>query len=87
MLIAPCPEHLGFTLGANAGLGNLHDIRYTKRPQLADLPCTRVLVREPAADELMVFAARRVGENRNSRRNPALHEISRFESTGAAGVE
>src|SRR5262249_46847701 len=45
----------------------------------ANLPCTRIFVREPPADELVVFSTRRVGKDRNSRRDAALHEVRRFE--------
>src|SRR6516165_5168349 len=79
MLVAPWRKHLGFTFGSNVGSGDLHDIRHAKPPQLANLPCTRILVREPPADELVVFSTRRVGKNRNSRRDAALHEIRCFE--------
>ena len=87
MLVAPSRKHLGFTFGSNVGSGDLHDIRHAKPSQLANLPCTRILVREPPADELVVFSTRRVGKNRNSRRDAALHEIRRFKRPRAAGIK
>ena len=87
MLVAPWRKHLGFTFGSNVGSGDLHDIRHAKPPQLANLPCTRILVREPPADELVVFSTRRVGKNRNSRRDAALHEIRRFKRPRTAGMK
>src|SRR6516164_2780567 len=85
MLVAPWRKHLGFTFGSNVGSGDLHDIRDAKPPQLANLSCSRIFVREPPADELVVLSTRRVGKNRNSRRDAALHEIRRFERPRAAG--
>ena len=79
MLVAPWRKHLGLTFASSVGSGDLHDIRHAKPSQLANLPCTRILVREPPADELVVFSTRRVGKNRNSRRDAALHEIRCFE--------
>jgi hypothetical protein len=87
MLVAPSWKHLDFTLGPCVGFGNLNDIRDTKRPQLANLPCGPILVRKPPADELMVFSTRRIGKNRNSRRDAALHEVRRFECTRAIGIK
>jgi hypothetical protein len=87
MLVAPWRKYLSFTFGSNVGSGDLHDIRHAKPPQLANLPCARILVREPPADELVVFSTRRVGKNRNSRRDAALHEIRRFERPRAAGIK
>ena len=86
MLVAPSRKHLGFTFGSNVGSGDLHNIRHAKLPQLANLPCTRILVRKSAADELMVFSARGVGKNRNSCRDAALHEIRRFERLRTAAT-
>ena len=65
MLVAPWRKHLTFTFGS-IDPGDLHDIRHAKRPQLANLPCTLILVRKPPADELMVFSTRSVHKNRNS---------------------
>jgi len=71
MLVTPWRKHLTFTFGSDVGPGDLHDIRHTKPPKLAHLPCARILVREPPADELVVCSTRRVGKNRNSRRDAA----------------
>ena len=87
MLVAPRPKHLGFTLGSKAGTWDLHDVRHAERPQLADLPHTRVLVGEPPADEFVVFSTWRIGENRNPRSNAVLHEVRRFERPGAPGMK
>ena len=88
MLVAPCRKHLGYTFGCfSIGSRDLHDIRHAKPPQLANLPCARILVREPPADELVVLSTRRVAKNRNSRRDAALHEVCRFERPRAAGIE
>ncbi len=86
MLITPGRKHLAFTLGADVGSGDFHDIRHAKPLQLANLPCARILIREPPADELMVFSTRRVGKNRNPRRDAALHEVRGFERPGTAGI-
>jgi hypothetical protein len=87
MLVTPSWKHLAFTFGPCVGFGNLHDIRDAKRSQLASLLCGFILVRKPPADELMVFSTRRVGKNRNSRRDAALHEVRRFECTRAIGIK
>jgi len=87
MLVAPWRKHLGFTFGSNVGSGDLHDIRHAKPSQLANLPCSRIFVREPPADELVVFSTRRVGKDRNSRRDAALHEIRCFERPRTAGTK
>ena len=85
MLVAPWRKHLAFTLGSNVGSGDLHDIRYAKPPQLANLPGASIFVREPSADEFVVLSTRWVGKNRNTRRDAALHEIRRFECPSATG--
>jgi hypothetical protein len=79
MLVAPRWKHLAFTFGSSLGSGDLQNIRNAQQPQLANLPCARILVREPSADELVVFSTRRVGKNRNARCNAAVHEVRRFE--------
>jgi hypothetical protein len=87
MLVTPWREHLSFTLGSSLGSGDLHDISHAKPLQLAHLLCTRILVRKPPADELIVFSTRRVGKNRNARRDPASHKVCRFECPSAAGMK
>ncbi len=84
MLVAPSRKNLAFTFGPNVDSGDLHDIRHAKPPQLANLPCARILVREPPADELVVLSTRRVAKNRNSRRDAALHEVRRLERPAPA---
>ena len=86
MLVAPCRKHLTRTFGSNVGSGDLHDIRHAKVTQLANRPCAPILVREPPADELVVFSTRRVHKNRNSLCDAALHEVRRFERPGATGM-
>ena len=86
MLVAPLRKHATFTFGSDVGFRDLHDIRHAKPLQLANLPCTRILVRKPPTDELVVFSTRRVGKNRNSLRDAALHEVRRFEGPRAAGI-
>ena len=85
MLGAPWRKHLAFAFGSSFGSGDLHDIRHPKPPQLANLSCASILVREPPADELVVVSTRRIGKNRNARRDAALHEVRRFERARAAG--
>ena len=63
----------------------MHDIRHAKPPKLANLPCACILVREPSADELVVFATWRIRKNRNACRDAALHEVCRLERPCAAG--
>ena len=87
MLVAPWRKHLTFTFGSNFGSGDLNDIRHAEPPQLVNLPCARILIREPPPDELVVFSTRRVGKNRNSRRDAALHEVCRFERPRAVGIK
>jgi len=86
-LVAPRRKHLSFTFGSNFGSGDLHDICHAKPAQLAYLPRARILVGEPPADELVVFSTRRVGKNRNARRDAALHEVRRFERPRPAGIK
>ena len=86
MLVAPWRKHLIFSFGSSFGYGDLHDIRDAKPPQLANLPCGPILIREPPADELVIISTRRVGKNRYSRRDAALHEVCRFERPRAAGI-
>src|SRR5262249_57490802 len=81
----PWRKLLAFACGSSIGSGDLHDIRHAKPPQLANLSCASILVREPPASELVVFPTRRVGKNRNARRDAALHEVRRFERARAAG--
>src|ERR1700757_1243772 len=84
MLVAPWRKPLAFSFGSDVGSGDLHHIRHAKPSQLTNLPRSRIFVREPPADELVVFSTRRVGKDRNSRRDAALHEIRRFERPRAA---
>ena len=46
MLVAPSRKHPAFIFGS-IDSGDLHDIRHAKRSQLANLPCTRILIGEP----------------------------------------
>ena len=56
MLVAPWRKRLTFTFGRpSLDCRDSHDICHAKRPQLANLPCPLILVREPPADELMVL--------------------------------
>jgi hypothetical protein len=87
MLVAPWRKRLAFSFSSDVGSGDLHHIRHAKPPQLTNLPCSRIFVREPPADELVVFSTRRVGKDRNSRRDAALHEIRRFECPRTAGIK
>ena len=87
MLVAPWLEQLTYTFGSRVGPGNLHDIHHAKPLQLAHLGCASILVREPSADELVVFPSRRIDKNRDSRRDAALHEVCRFERPGPAGIK
>ena len=86
MLVAPWRKHLTFSFGSNVGSGDLHDIGDAKPPQLTNLPCGPILIREPSANELVIFSTRRVGKNRHSRRDAALHEVCCFERPRAAGI-
>jgi len=65
MLVAPRWKHLSFTF-IFIDSGDLHDIRYAKRPQLAKLPCPPIVLREPPADELVAYFTRRAHKDRNS---------------------
>ena len=87
MLLAPWRKHLAFTSGSSVGPEDVNDVSHAKPLQLASLPCARILVRKPPPDELVVFPARWVGKNRNTRRNAALHQVCRFERPGAAGIK
>jgi len=78
VLVAPWRKNLAFTFRSRVGSGNLHDIRYAKRPQLANLPRACILVGESARMNSSPLHWR-VGKNRNSRRDAALHEVRRFE--------
>src|SRR3984893_17881013 len=86
MIVAPWRKHPTFIFGS-IDSRDLLDIRYAKRPQLANLPCRRILIREPTADALMVFSIRRVRKDRNSLRDAALHYVRRFERPCATGIE
>src|SRR5262245_42400728 len=44
-------QALGLHLSSTVGHRDLHEIRHAKPPKLAKLPCARILVREPSADE------------------------------------
>src|ERR1700730_654463 len=87
MLVAPWRKRLAFSFGSDVGSGDLHHIRHAKPSPLTNLPCSRIFVREPPADELVVFSTRRVGKDRNSRRDAALHEIRRFTRPRTAGMK
>ena len=87
MLVAPLRKRVTFSFGSNVGSRDLHHIRHAKPSQLTNLPCSRIFVREPPADELVVFSTRGVGKDRNSRRDAALHEIRRFERPRTAGIK
>ena len=75
MLVAPRWKHLTFSSSSNVCSGDLHNIRDAKPPQLVNLLCGPILIRESPADELVIFSTRRVGKNRYSRRDAALHEM------------
>src|ERR1700733_1398931 len=86
LIVAPLREHLTLISGS-IDFGDVLDIRYAERRQVANLPCPSVLVGKPSADELVVFSARRIIKNRDSLRDAALHEIRRFERPRAAGIK
>lgn len=65
ILVRPRRKHLTFIFGS-VDSGDLHDVLHAKLSQLTNLPRTRILLREPATDELMVHAARRIHKDRNS---------------------
>jgi hypothetical protein len=81
LVLLPAAKHTAntFTFGSNVSSRDLHDIHHAKPPQLANLPCGPILVREPLAKKLVIFSTRRVGKNRNARGDAALHEVCRFE--------
>ena len=87
MLVAPWRKRLAFSFGSDVGSGDLHHIRHAKPSQLTNLPRSRIFVGESPADELVVFSARRVGKDRDSRCDAALHEIRRFERPRTAGIK
>jgi hypothetical protein len=87
MLVAPWRKRLAFSFGSDVCSGDLHHICDAKPSQLTNLPCSRIFVRESPADELVVFSTRRVGKDRNSRRDAALHEIRGFERPRTAGIK
>ena len=87
MLVAPWRKCLTFSFGSNIGSGgDLHDICDTKPPQLASLRCGPILIREPPANEFVIFSTRKIGKNRYSRCDAALHEVCRFQRPRAAGI-
>ena len=86
MLVAPGRKHLTFALGSSVGPGYAHDVGHAEPLQLANLPSPCILVGESSPDEFVIFSTRGIGENRNSRRDAALHEVRCFERPGTAGV-
>ena len=86
MLVAPVGKHSTYVLGSGCISRDLLDGVDTKRPELTNGSCSRVFVRDPAADELEVHGIRRVGENRDSHGHTAVSKISGFEHPGASGV-
>jgi hypothetical protein len=86
MLIAPRGKHLAFAYGSWLESRNLQDIGHAQRSQLANLPPTLIFIREPSADELPIFSAWRISEDRDLLRDTPLHKISSFECSGAARV-
>jgi hypothetical protein len=86
VLVAPRCKNLAFTFCSRFVSRNLHDVRYAKPSQLPNLPCRRIFVREPSADELKIFSTRRISENRHSRRDAAMHEVGRLQRSSAARI-
>jgi hypothetical protein len=82
LLVAPWRQRLNFLFGS-IDRGDSHDVRHAERIQVANLPRRITVVREPPAGELIVLFARRIHENGGSLRDAALHEVRRFERTGA----
>jgi hypothetical protein len=76
MLVAPWRKHFTFTFGSSVCSVDLHDICHAKPTQLPNLPCACIL-----------FSTRRVGKNRNSRRDTALHEVRRVQCACAVGIK
>src|SRR5262249_8283281 len=87
MLGTPLRKKLGFIFGSNGESRKLHKIAHTKPSQLANLPCGRILIGEPSADELVVLSTWRVAENRDSRRDSAFQEIGRFKCPLTGRIE
>jgi hypothetical protein len=86
LLIGPWRKRLTF-ISSSVDFGDVHDIRYAERLQLAKLPCPCILVWKPSASKLLLFSVRRLIKNRNALRDAALHEICRSERPGGARVE
>ena len=87
MPFAPWWKHGTFSVGSSITSWDLDNVLHAKPIQLTNLSRASILVREPAANEFVVFSARRVGKYRNSRRDAALHEVCRFERARTAGIE
>ncbi len=86
VLVAPWGKNLAFTFGSGFVSWNLHDIRYAKPSQLPNLPCREIFVGQPPTDELKIFSTRRVGKNRDARRDAAMHEVRCLQGSRAAGI-
>src|SRR5262249_32898617 len=86
VLLTPWRKNPALTSASCFLPGNLRDIRYTKPSQLANLPCGSILVGEPPAYELEIFASRWICKDRNPRRDAALHEVRRLQRAGAARI-
>ncbi len=86
VLVTPCRKDLPFAFGSRFGSGNLLDILYAEPVSLANLPRACILVRKSPADKFEVFSARRIGEDRNSRRDAAFDEVGRFQRSRTAGI-
>ncbi len=65
LLVAPLRKRQTFVSGS-IHLGDLRHVRHTQRLELPNLPGPRIFIRNPSADELLLFSSRRVIKNRNT---------------------
>jgi len=81
VFVAPVGKDSTFVLGSGFISRDPVDGVDTKGLELSNGSCGCVFVRNPAADELAIHGARRVGENCNSHGNTAVKQLGGFEHT------
>ena len=87
LLVAPWRKNLAFTFGSSfVSVGIFTTSVTPSHPSCRICLAAEILVGQPPANELEIFPARRVGKNRNPRRDAAMHEVGRLQRPGAAGI-
>ena len=86
VLVAPAGKHLALIFASSYSPRDLINGVNAERSELASRHFLPILIWKAPADELVVDAARRIGENCGSRGHTAVNKIGGLKDSGAIGI-